>query len=121
MRVVTIRNEVTGESIGNQVNVADTSFTRMRGLLGRRHLAGGEGLWIKPSSGVHTFGMKFAIDVIGLDRKNRVVRLWNTLVPNRITSVSLKISSVLELPAGKIAESGTKVGHILAMDTLHEA
>lgn len=121
MRVVAVRNEVTGESIGNQVHVANTSFSRMRGLLGRRHLPAGEGLWIRPSSGVHTFGMKFAIDVIGLDRRNRVVRLWNTLVPNRITSVSFKVASVIELPAGKIAESGTRVGHTLEMDTLHEA
>ncbi|MFT4111381.1 DUF192 domain-containing protein [Silvibacterium sp.] len=118
MRVVSVRNETTGRSIGGQILVADSSFTRMRGLLGRRNLDTGEGLWIRPSSGVHTFGMKFAIDVIGLDRKRRVVRLWNALVPNRLTSVSWKISSVVELPAGMIAESGTEIGHTLEMDGL---
>ncbi|RXS93901.1 DUF192 domain-containing protein [Silvibacterium dinghuense] len=114
---MSVRNESTGKNIGGQIEIANTSFTRMRGLLGRRQLAPEEGLWIKPSSGVHTIGMKFAIDVIGLDRKHRVVHLWNALVPNRITAVHWKISSVLEVPAGRIVESGTRIGHTLEMDT----
>ena len=66
----------------------------MVGLLGKRGLNAGEGLWIKPSSGVHTLGMMFGIDVIGLDKELRVVKLWPRLVPFRVTSVSLKIRSV---------------------------
>jgi len=82
----------------------------MFGLLGRRGLDAGGGLWIKPSSGVHTFFMMFSIDVIGLDRDRKVVKLWHCLPPWRVTSVSMKLQSVLELPCGVIKASLTQVG-----------
>jgi uncharacterized protein len=85
----------------------------MIGLLRKRGLNAGEGLWIKPSSGVHTVGMKFTIDVIGLDKNLRVVKLWPQLVPFRVTSVSLKLRSVIELGAGQIAECGVQLGDLL--------
>jgi uncharacterized membrane protein (UPF0127 family) len=113
MRVVTVTNQTRETVIGNQITIANTSLSRMIGLLGKRGLNAGEGLWIKPSSGVHTFGMKFAIDVIGLDKDLRVVRLWPRLVPFRMTSVSLKVSSVIELGAGRIAECQVQIGDLL--------
>ena len=79
MRVVTVTDETRETVIGSQIEIANTSLSRMFGLLGRRGLSTGEGLWIKPSSGVHTFGMMFAIDVIGLDKNLRVVKLWPRL------------------------------------------
>jgi uncharacterized membrane protein (UPF0127 family) len=82
----------------------------MFGLLGKSGLDAGGGLWIKPSSGVHTFFMRFRIDVIGLDRDRKVVKLWRCLAPWRVTSVSLKIQSVVELPCGAINASQTQVG-----------
>jgi len=85
-------------------------MTRMFGLLGKRGLDAGGGLWIKPSSGVHTFFMMFRIDVIGLDRNLKVVKLWRCLAPFRVTSVSLKMQSVVELPCGTIKRSETHVG-----------
>jgi uncharacterized protein len=88
----------------------------MFGLLGRRGLAAGGGLWIKPSSGVHTFGMAFSIDVVGLDRDLKVIKLWRCLRPFRLTSISLKLKSVIELPCGAISESQMQLG-----DQLHIA
>jgi len=82
----------------------------MFGLLGKRGLDAGAGLWIKPSSGVHTFFMMFRIDVIGLDRELKVVKLWRCLAPWRVTSVSLKVQSVVELPCGVIKGSETQIG-----------
>jgi uncharacterized membrane protein (UPF0127 family) len=76
----------------------------------------GGGLWIKPSSGVHTFFMRFAIDVIGLDKNLRVIKLWPDLVPWRVTSVSLQLRSVIELSAGHIAECGVQLGDVLRID-----
>ncbi len=99
--------------MGESVEVASTSLTRLWGLLGRRGLDSGGGLWIMPSSGVHTMGMRFAIDVVGLDRQMRVVKVWHELVPYRVTSVSLKMQSVIELAAGKIRESRIEVGDVL--------
>jgi uncharacterized membrane protein (UPF0127 family) len=55
-------------------------------------------------------GMAFPIDVVGLDKDLRVIKVWRRLVPFRLTSVSLKVQSVLELPGGTIDESETQVG-----------
>jgi uncharacterized membrane protein (UPF0127 family) len=115
MRVISVLNKNRPGVIGSRVEVADTSLRRLFGLLGRRELGSGEGLWIKPSSGVHTMGMLFPIDVIGLDKNLTVIRLWKHLVPYRTTSVSWTMCSVLELPSGKIVESGVQIGDSLHM------
>jgi len=99
MRLVNVLNETRGTLVGDRVTVADTSLTRLFGLLPKRGLDAGEGLWIKPSSGVHTFFMRFTIDV----------------VPYRVTSVSTKIASVIELPAGTIRECQVQVGDVLSI------
>jgi uncharacterized protein len=113
MRVVTVTDTTRGTVIGDRVEVADTSLSRMVGLLGRRGLNAGGGLWIMPSSGVHTLGMMFSIDVIGLDKELRVVKLWPRLVPFRVTSVSLKVRSVVELEAGRIEACQVQLGDLL--------
>ncbi len=95
--------------MGETVELADTSMTRMFGLLGRSGLDAGGGLWIRPSSGVHTFFMRFRIDVIGLDRELKVIKLWRCLAPFRVTSVSVKMHSVIELPCGTIKRTETQV------------
>lgn len=110
MEQVTIRNHTRSTSLGTQISVADTFLTRLVGLLGRRRLAPGTGLLIRPSSGVHTFGMRFPIDVIALDRKDRVHALWPNLRPWRLSGVSWRIASIIELPAGTIERSGVQRG-----------
>jgi len=110
-------NKTRNTIIGDEIEVADGSFTRMRGLLGRTALEPGGGLWIRPSSGVHTIGMKFSIDVVGLDKTLRVVRIWPRLVPFRLTSISFRVTSVLELPAGQIDSSSIRVGDQLSIQT----
>jgi uncharacterized protein len=103
-------NHTKGITIGTQITLANTSLTRLVGLAGRRRLDAGCGLLIKPSSGIHTFGMRFAIDVVALNKRLQVVRLWQRLPPFRITSVSLRIHSVLELHSGTITNCQIDVG-----------
>ncbi len=105
-----VMNTTRGTTVGDCIELADTSMTRMVGLLRRQGLGAGEGLWIRPSSGVHTFGMRFSIDVVGLDKELRIVKLWRCLRPFRITSVSLRLKSVIELPCGVITQSRMEVG-----------
>jgi uncharacterized membrane protein (UPF0127 family) len=112
---VKVVNQTRGTLIGDRVVVADSPLSRLFGLIPKRGLDAGEGLWIRPSSGVHTFGMRFTIDVIGLDKDRRVVKLWENLVPFRVTSVSTKLKSVVELPAGTIQASAVQVGDLLQM------
>lgn len=105
-----VTNTTRGTTVGESIELADTSFKRMFGLLGRRGLDTGGGLWIKPSSGVHTFGMAFTIDVVGLDREHKVIKLWRRLVPFRLTSVSMQLKSVIELPPGTITDTQIHLG-----------
>jgi uncharacterized membrane protein (UPF0127 family) len=116
MRTVTITNETRAAVVGDRIEIANKALTRMVGLLGRRGIAPGGGLLIRPSSGVHTIGMSFPIDVIGLDKKMRVIKLWNSLIPYRLTSLSWKMQTVIELPAGRISEIGVQLGDTLRID-----
>lgn len=111
-----VTDTTRGTTVGDNVELADTSIKRMVGLLGRRGLDAGGGLWIKPSSGVHTVGMAFDIDVVGLDRQLKVIKLWHSLVPLRVTSVSLKMVSVLELPSGTIQQAQMQIGDQLLIE-----
>lgn len=74
-----------------------------------------EGLWIRPCSGVHTFGMAFAIDVVGLDGDWRVTKLWQNLRPHRMTSLVPRVRSVIELPAGSIDNRSIHLGDVLEL------
>jgi len=108
-RKVEVANVTRGTVLGSEVQIADTALTRLVGLLAHSELSPGSGLLIEPSSGVHTFGMRFAIDVVALDRKLRVLGLWENLGPLRFAAISFKTCKVLELPVGAIRESGTQI------------
>jgi uncharacterized membrane protein (UPF0127 family) len=102
MKHLTIRNTGKAVTVGTRIVLADTFLSRLFGLLGKSRLEPGCGLLIRPSSGVHTMGMLFPIDVVALDKAMRVVKVWQRLPPFRMTSVSFKVRSVLELTAGQI-------------------
>jgi len=87
----------------------------MKGLLGQtaEDFPMGKGLWITPSQGVHTIGMKMPIDVAYLDSEYRVIHVCHRLAPFRIAALKLKARSVIELPAGTLAQTRTSVGDVL--------
>jgi uncharacterized protein len=112
-----VRNETRGTLLADRADVADTSATRNRGLLKHEKLAQGEGLWIVPCEAVHTFFMKFPIDLVYLD-KNKVVKKVRNAVPAWRFSGCLTARSVLELPAGVVEQTGTKPGDQLSVEKL---
>lgn len=105
-----VRNRTRVTTIADNVQLADTSRARRLGLLGRAALEPGEGLWIFPSQAIHTFWMRFPIDVAFLDRHLRVKRVYHRLPPFRWTRLVWGARSVLELAAGILANTGTGVG-----------
>jgi uncharacterized protein len=98
--------------LATEVAVADTHWTRLRGLMGisAANFRSGQGLWIVPCHGVHTFAMRFPIDVVYLDRTKKVVHIERSLQPWRIAPIRRKAISVLELPSETLSETGTAVG-----------
>jgi len=96
--------------LATKVRKADNFVTRLIGLLKRKHLGPEEALWLMPSKGIHTIGMKFPIDVIFLNRSHEVVGLISGLAPYRISAVHLRGYSVMELPNGTIRKSRTEIG-----------
>jgi hypothetical protein len=94
------------------MEIADSAAKRNKGLLGRKSLAPGEGLWIAPCEAVHTFWMQFSIDLVYLDRKKRIRKLVSDVRPWRL-SACFSAHSVLELPAGTIRATRTEPGDAL--------
>jgi uncharacterized protein len=86
-----------------------TALERMRGLLGRPPLQAGEGLLIEPCPSVHTFGMRYALDLVYLDPAGQVLKLVQELKPWRMSSCT-RAHATLELPPGAIERSGIKPG-----------
>lgn len=105
------KNLDTGSLVADRVGVAATRAARAVGLLKRSGLEPGEGLWIVPSRGVHTWGMRFAIDVLALDEHGVVIDRVVNLKPWRIRLPRPGTAGVLELPAGTLDRSGTDIGH----------
>jgi uncharacterized membrane protein (UPF0127 family) len=105
------RNLNTGAVVADRVAVAATRKARAVGLLSRRGLDRGEALWIVPSRGVHTWGMRFAIDIVALDAQGVVIDRVPALKPWRIRLPRRGTAGVLELPEGTLSLSGTHLGH----------
>jgi len=110
--LILVRNITRGTVLAETAQVADSSRTRRTGLLKHTTLPRGEGLWIVPCEAIHTFGMKFAIDVAYLDRKRKILKVRHSVAPRRI-SACLRAHSVLELPAGVLESTGTEAGDVL--------
>jgi hypothetical protein len=110
-----VRNITRGTSIGNDIDTAETSAQRRTGLLKHLKLDDGTGLWIVPCESVHTFFMKFPIDLIYLDRAHRVRATVRALRPWRL-SMCLPAHSILELPVGTIDRTNTRKGDQLSLE-----
>ena len=116
MRRLVARNASLNTVIANRVGVAATRAARAVGLLSRTELEPGEALWIVPSRGVHTCGMRFAIDVVALDEAGTVIDCVSNLKPWRLRLPRRGTAGVLELPAGTLQASGTAVGHHVLLE-----
>ncbi len=115
-RVVSIINRSRASNLCTHAMLADTFLTRLTGLLGSTALPEGSGLLIRPSSGVHTCGMRYAIDVVALDAGDRVLGAWSHMLPWRVCGINFKTRSVLELPSGTIHATQTVPGDQLFIE-----
>ena len=105
-------NQTRQVYLATDLAIAQTHWTRLRGLLGvsEGDFRNGRGLWIRPCRGVHTLAMRFPIDVVYLDRAGRVVHIEHNLQPWRFSPVRMQAASVLELPSRTLARTETALG-----------
>jgi uncharacterized membrane protein (UPF0127 family) len=113
-----VTNITRNTQIATCVEIAESGARRSRGLLGRKGLGPGEGLWIVPCEAVHTFGMQFSIDLVYLDREHRIRKIRKNVRPWRL-SACLPAHSVIELAAGAIQEHDAQPGDIVEFSTFH--
>ncbi|MCU1330045.1 MAG: hypothetical protein JWN34_5415 [Bryobacterales bacterium] len=104
-----VENVTRGTSLGDSINLADSRQTRKTGLLKHTSLAPEHGLWIRPCEAIHTFFMKFAIDLVYIDKKLKVKKVREAVGPWRVSGC-LSAHSVIELPVGVIAATRTVAG-----------
>ena len=109
VRKYCVFNKTRESFLALKVTPADTHFARLKGLLGVR-LKSDEGIWMTPSQGVHTIGVRFAIDLVYLDSNHRVIETIESFGTFRIAPLRMKCASVLELPTRTIYSSQTQVG-----------
>ena len=114
MSYVRVEQNGSGIRLGWRVSVADSWWRRLRGLLSRPPLRKGEGMLLLGCGSVHTIGMTRAIDVLFLDAEGRVVRSLPNLRPWRLGLGGFQAVHALELPAGRLDETGTVPGDLLS-------
>jgi uncharacterized membrane protein (UPF0127 family) len=114
---ILVKNSTRGKTLADRALLANTSQERRTGLLKHTSLPPGEGLWIVPCEAIHTFGMKFPIDIVYLNRDKKVLKTRTAVGPRKI-SACLRAHSVLELPAGTLEVTGTETGDFLEITKL---
>lgn len=110
MRIVRVANTSKGTIVAERAEMADSFFARLRGLLGRRGLAEGAGLVLRPGNSIHSFFMRFPFDAVFIDRAGRVLHVMSDMRPNRVSPIVRHAHSIIELPSGAIARSRTAPG-----------
>lgn len=116
MKTVQILNVSKGAVIAEEAHLATSLGQRMKGLLGRDSLSFNEALILKPCSSIHTFFMRFAIDVLFLDRNMRIIKILQNMPPCRLSPIVWASKMVIELPAGKLNQTNTRLGDIVKLN-----
>jgi uncharacterized protein len=105
----------SGTTVAAEVATADNPWRRFMGLMGRRELPAGAGLYLRPCSSIHMFFMRMSVDAVFVDKDGVVVRIYPALRPWRVTRVVRKAKACIELPVGTLAAAGVQVGDRLTL------
>ena len=108
-------NQTKGTLLAEDVIFANTPFKRIKGLLGKKNLLEGQALIIKPCNCIHTLFMCFSIDVLFVDKNNKIVKVLAQLVPFRLSKLYWNSKIVVELPCGKVNFTQTQDGDSLQL------
>ncbi len=109
-------NVSKNKMLGTKIKIAGNFWKRFQGLIGSAALKEGEGLLIPFCQGVHTFGMKYAIDVIYLGTDGEVVSMVEGMRPQMFGPINFLSKNVLELPVGTIRQSCTELADVVSLE-----
>ncbi len=118
LTVARVHNRTKGTLLASRVEIADSFFARLVGLLGRRSLAPGGGVLLIPCNSVHTIGMRFPVDIVLLSRSATIVGLQRSVAPYSIVWPNRGARSVLELPSETISASRSEKGDVLQIEVI---
>lgn len=112
-----VYNSSKNNLIADDVKAAQNFFTRSFGLLLRKSLSDNEGLIIKPCCSIHTFFMKFPIDVLFINKNNEIIALYENVKPYRILPIHLNSYYVIELSSGSVSEKNVEKGDLITISS----
>jgi hypothetical protein len=113
---VKIINQTRNAILAQDAFVADTFLKRICGLLGKKKLSPGQALILTPGNSIHTCFMRFPIDVLFIDKNNRILHSMADLLPFRFSPLFFKSRWIVELPAGTIRSTSTNTGDKLSLE-----
>lgn len=113
MKTAVIKNLSRDAFLARRGRLADSFTARLVGLLGRRRMEPGEALILRPCNSIHSWFMRFVFDAVFLDGDGQVIASFSMLPPFRIIKPVHGGETVIELPAGTLDGSGTRVGDVL--------
>lgn len=113
MKIIEIKNKETKEIIANKIGLANTMFSRFIGLISKKSIDENEGILLTPCNSIHMMFMKFPIDVVFLDKRNKVIKIIENIQPWKISPIVFKAQSVLELSSGTVSKKNIKIDDIL--------
>ncbi len=115
MKIFSVWNVSRNDSVAERVRLADTWWTRLRGMLGHPEPAPGEGMLLAPCQSVHMYWMKYALDVVFLDPDGCIVEIYHGLAPSKRSRWHRDADRALELRAGTLASANTQIGDRLVL------
>jgi uncharacterized membrane protein (UPF0127 family) len=104
-----------GTTIAGAVVIADNPWQRFKGLMGKRELAAGSGLCLRPCSSIHMFFMRIPLDVVFMDGDGEIVHICHSIKPWRMSRIVRHAKAAIELPAGTMDRLGVKKGDVLQL------
>ena len=110
-----IRNITRSTELARSASEAKSFIDRLKGLIGKKHFKKGEALIFRNCPSVHTFGMRFPIDLLFADKHLKILMSIHDLRPYAFSPLVVRASFTIELPAGTLIESRTQVGDDLAL------
>lgn len=113
-----LRNTRTGAWLAEDLEIAGNVWARGVGLLGRRDLPQGHGLYIPHCNSIHSLFMAFPFDALFLDKSWKVVHAIDSMRPFRLSRIVFGADGVVELPAGTARATETRIGDILELTSL---